>query len=294
MRIFYRLLLQGLLAFVVGWLSCCTKEAANNQVEDSTYVGTPSCSACHQQEFQDWKGSHHDLAMQVANDSTVLGDFNNVVFSSKGITSRFFRKGSTYIVHTEGSSGEMEDFEIAYTFGVFPLQQYLVKFPGGRLQALHLAWDSRLGKWFDLQPKQRHRPDDWMHWTNGSMTWNNMCADCHSTNLQKQYDPVKDTYNTTWSILDVSCEACHGPGSAHIEYVKSKPYLKGKRTSGSYLFQTSDLDNTQQVEGCARCHSLRSNQSLAYSHTGTYMDHYVPEIELPQLQVFVNNTQRAC
>lgn len=283
MRIFYRTSFHSLLIFIVGWLSCCTHASTNTPIEDSSYVGTQSCSACHQQEFQDWNGSHHDLAMQEANDSTVLGDFNNVVFSNKGITSRFFRKGSAFIVHTEGPTGAMEDFEIAYTFGVFPLQQYLVKFPGGRFQALHLAWDSRQKKWFDLQPTERHRPDDWMHWTKGSMTWNNMCADCHSTNLQKNYDSASDTYNTNWSIIDVSCEACHGPGSTHVEYVQSKSYLKGKRTTGSYLYQTSNLNNTQQVESCARCHSLRSNQSLAYSHTGTYMDHYVPEIPQPPL-----------
>ncbi len=39
--------------------------------------------------------------------------------------------------------GKPGDFEIAYTFGVRPLQQYLVPFPGGRLQTLGIAWDSR-------------------------------------------------------------------------------------------------------------------------------------------------------
>ncbi len=280
MRFLYLVFSIGLLLYVSDLLWSCSENTLPAGAE-AAYVGEPSCGACHQKEAEDWRGSHHDLAMQEVSDSTVLGDFSGVELRSKGITSRFFRKGNRFIVHTEGAEGAMQDFEIAYVFGVFPLQQYLVRFPGGRLQALHLAWDSRDGKWFDLQPKNRFRPDDWMHWTKGSMTWNNMCADCHSTNLQKNYDPETDTYQTTWSILDVSCEACHGPGSRHLEYVGSAGYKKGKRVQGSFLHLTPALDHKQQVDQCARCHSLRSNQSLAYDHSGVYADHYGVEVPKP-------------
>ena len=282
MKFLYLLFSIGLLLYVSDLFWACSEKVVPDGAE-ATYVGEASCSSCHQQEAKDWRGSHHDLAMQEVSDSTVLGDFSGAELLSKGIRSRFFKKGNRFIVHTEGPEGTLQDFEIAYVFGVFPLQQYLVRFPGGRLQALHLAWDSRDGKWFDLQPKNRFRPDDWMHWTKGSMTWNNMCADCHSTNLQKNYDPETDTYQTTWAILDVSCEACHGPGSRHLEYVRSSDYQKGRKVQGSFLHLTPALDNKQQVDQCARCHSLRSNQSLAYEHNGVYADHYGVEIPKPNL-----------
>ncbi len=37
------------------------------------YVGVKNCVQCHQQQVDDWRGSHHDLAMQHANDKSVLG-----------------------------------------------------------------------------------------------------------------------------------------------------------------------------------------------------------------------------
>jgi hypothetical protein len=42
-----------------------------------------------------------------------------------------------------GPNGKLGVFEVKYTFGVYPLQQYLIEFPDGRLQVLSIAWDSR-------------------------------------------------------------------------------------------------------------------------------------------------------
>ncbi|MBK8653773.1 MAG: ammonia-forming cytochrome c nitrite reductase subunit c552 [Haliscomenobacter sp.] len=279
------LLLGGTALYTAQFFWACSpgNGFAETASSGGEYLGETACRSCHEPEFKDWLGSHHDHAMEEATDSTVLGDFNGVSFSSKGIVSQFFRRDGRFMVRTEGPNGGMEDFEISYTFGFFPLQQYLIQFPGGRYQCLPLAWDSREGKWFDLQPVEKFRTDDWMHWTKGSMTWNSMCADCHSTNLQKNYDPVADSYQTTWSVIDVSCEACHGPGSAHVAYVNSKAYKKGRRAPGSFTYLTANLDNRAQMDQCARCHSLRSQQSAAYDHSGHFMDHYLPEVPRPGL-----------
>ena len=131
--------------------------------------------------------------MDVASEETVLGDFNDAEFTLHGITSRFYKKDGKFFVHTNGPGGEMGDFEITHTFGWFPLQQYLIPFPGGRLQTLHIAWDSRDNKWFRVPPEGPVDPDDWLYWTNAAQNWNGMCAQCHSTNLQKNYDPVTDS-----------------------------------------------------------------------------------------------------
>jgi hypothetical protein len=104
-----------------------------------TFVGREQCIDCHTEAYESWLGSHHDDAMDVANEGTVLGDFNDAEFEYGGVTSRFYRKDDKYFVRTEGPGGEMAEFEIQYTFGVEPLQQYLVPFPGGRLQALSTA-----------------------------------------------------------------------------------------------------------------------------------------------------------
>ena len=97
------------------------------------FVGGQKCAECHKSEYDKWRGSHHDLAMDEANDATVLGNFDDGVFERFGVISRFYRKDGRFFVHTRGPGGKMGDFEVVYTFGVYPLQQYLVPFPGGRL-----------------------------------------------------------------------------------------------------------------------------------------------------------------
>ena len=160
--------------------------------ETATYVGLDKCRVCHAKEGELWQGSHHDFAMQLANDKTVLGDFNNKKFPNHGVTSTFFRRDGKFFVNTDGADGKLHDFEIKYTFGVFPLQQYLIAFPGGQLQALSIAWDNRPAaqggqRWYHLYPNETITHTDELHWTGLNQNWNYMCADCHSTNLLVAY-----------------------------------------------------------------------------------------------------------
>jgi hypothetical protein len=185
------------------------------------FVGSAGCATCHEREDTLWRGSHHQLAMQPAATSSVLGDFNNASFSNDGITSTFFRRNLKFMVRTDGADGALHDYEIKYTFGVYPLQQYLIAMPSGRLQALGIAWDSRPGerggqRWFFLYPNQKIPPSNPLHWTSIDQTWNYMCADCHSTNVRKNYQLRTLTYATKYAEIDIGCEACHGPGSNHV------------------------------------------------------------------------------
>ncbi len=181
-----------------------------------------------------------------------------LVFEHHGVTSRFYRKDGKYFVETEGPGGAMDDFEIAYTFGVEPLQQYLIPFPNGRLQSLTIAWDVERGRWFHLYPDQDIPPDDWLHWTRNAQNWNGMCAECHSTNLKKGYDYQTQSFDTTWSEIDVSCEACHGPGSRHVEWAELPPMARPDVENYDLVIQTGGITSRQQVELCAPCHSRRT------------------------------------
>jgi hypothetical protein len=117
-------------------------------------------------------------------------------FENYGITTRFFRENEKYLVETENQSGEMEVFEVAYTFGWEPLQQYLVKFPDGRMQVLPTCWDVEKKEWYHLYPDERIAPDDPLFWTRSMQNWDHMCADCHSTNLRKEFDDSSQTFST--------------------------------------------------------------------------------------------------
>jgi tetratricopeptide (TPR) repeat protein len=243
-----------------------------------TFVGRETCVDCHEKAAEAWMNSDHDRAMAVASDSTVRGDFDDAVFEDRGITSRFYRRDGKFYVFTQGPGGEMGEFEITHTFGWEPLQQYLVPFPGGRLQALSIAWDTERGRWFHLYPNQVIPPGDWLHWTRNAQNWNGMCAECHSTNLIKGYDAESKTFSTTWSEIDVSCEACHGPGSRHVEWAELPPMARPERENYELVIRTSGITNRQQVELCAPCHSRRTELG-DYDHTHPeLLDNVLPAV----------------
>ncbi|MEE8297164.1 MAG: tetratricopeptide repeat protein [Hyphomicrobium sp.] len=272
-------------------------------IESARYVGRSACASCHAEQLEEWSGSHHDLSMQRATAQTVLGNFDNAEFSYFGVTSTFFRRGDAFMARTEGPDGQLRDYQVRYTFGVSPLQQYLVEFPGGRLQALPIAWDARPKeqggqRWFHLYPGERIGPNNELHWTGLNQNWNYMCAECHSTNLEKGYDPATRTFATTWSEIDVSCEACHGPSSKHLTWARREsgwealdpgkglalvlderkgiewPLDPETGTASRSRARESD----REIEMCARCHSLRSTISPRYVHGEPLLDHYRPRL----------------
>ncbi len=227
--------------------------------QGSTFVGSKKCMDCHKKEYDKWLNSHHDLAMDVANEKTVLGNFDNAVFEYFGVMSRFYRKDGRFFVHTQGPDGKMGEFEIEYTFGVDPLQQYLIPFPGGRLQCLPIAWDVKQKKWYHLYPDEPIDPGDWLYWTNAGQNWNGMCAECHSTDLKKNYNSINNSYQTTWSDIDVGCEACHGPGSRHVEWAELPDMARPQSIENYELaVKTSQISSRELVELCAPCHSRRA------------------------------------
>ena len=198
-----------------------TAAAGPAQAVARDHVGAAACRECHAAEYEAWSHSHHRQAMQVADAKTVLGDFRNAKFSYAGTTSTFSTRDGKFYVRTDGPDGKLADFEIRYTFGVSPLQQYLIELPGGKLQALGIAWDTRPKasggqRWFHLYPGQNLRAGDPLHWTGVNQNWNFMCAECHSTRLRKNFDAESGTFGTTWAEINVACEACHGPGADHV------------------------------------------------------------------------------
>ncbi len=267
------------------------------------HVGDQPCKACHLKEHQQWQGSHHDLAMQEANAQTVLGDFNQAKFTKQGITSTFFMRNGRFMVNTDSPDNSLQDYEISYTFGVYPLQQHMVKFPQGKIQVLDIAWDSRTKenggqRWFSLHPNETIKADDVLHWTGPNLNWNYMCADCHSTNLKKNYNPAKQTYKTQWDVINVSCEACHGPASEHITWAHSSEKPKGMQNKGLTIDLSAATINHWQinaktkkpellndaragnakVEMCARCHSRRSQLDDNFVPGDNFRDHYLPSL----------------
>ncbi len=271
---------------------------ANGSVASSPFVGVDVCANCHLEQYDQWQNSHHDLAMQKASANTVLGNFENQSFSYFGTTSTFFKEDSKYFVETDGPEGKLETFEIEYTFGVYPLQQYLVEFSDGRLQSLSIAWDSRSEeeggqRWFHLYPEYQIKHTDPLHWTGLNQNWNFMCAECHSTNLTKNFDAKTNRYQTSWSEINVACEACHGPGKKHVAWAqlsgedrqsKDNGLQVDLRNSAAWILNTGtdvasrspESVSTDEVETCALCHSRRAAHQEPYTHGKKLLHSHLP------------------
>lgn len=276
------------LALAISCISLMPARAHAQTDNAAKYVGTDVCSGCHQAQAQQWKTSHHAMAMQKATPATVLGDFSGVSVENFGVVSTFSRVGDKFMVRTDGPDGALHDYEITHTFGVDPLQQYLIAFPDGRYQMLGLAWDTRPKnkggqRWFHLYPDEKLQPGSLLHWTGRDQTWNYMCADCHTTDLKKHYDLSANTYATTWASLGVTCESCHGPGSRHVALAKSglsaesvdkssafnkartglEAWLKAtdagvwKMNPATGTAQRTEPLASTQIDTCATCHSRR-------------------------------------
>lgn len=273
-------------------MTACSSFGA--QTEEPGYVGSRVCDECHQTEYAAWKSSHHDLAMAEASEETVLGNFADAELTAHGVTSTFFRRDGGWYVRTDGPDGELQDYRIAYTFGWYPLQQYLIEFPRGHVQSLGLAWDSRPQdqggqRWFHLYPDEDGvARGDPLHWTSRDQTWNYQCAECHSTELRKHYDLESDTFATSWAEINVACEACHGRGAGHVEQARSvaagdaSAWAADKglavdladRDGGvwsqnpetGFPHRSVPRSNRTKIEVCARCHSRRGQIHDQYEH----------------------------
>jgi tetratricopeptide (TPR) repeat protein len=245
------------------------------------FVGSTACRDCHTKEYDAWKGSNHALAMLAPRQDTVRGDFNDTVFKDGDRTWEFLRKGEKYFVRTDDLAGGPSEFEIAYTFGWFPLQQYLVPFPGGRMQCLSVAWDAREKRWFTLYPGTRVLPGDWLHWTRSAMNWNTMCSQCHSTGVQKRYDPEKDEFRTTWAEISVGCEACHGPGSQHVDWGRKPAMGRPQLPNAALTVGTAAMPQRDLVNLCAPCHLRRSELKDMGNPASELLDSYLPTLLTP-------------
>jgi predicted CXXCH cytochrome family protein len=219
--------------------------------------------------------------MELASEESVLGDFDDTSFERLGVTTRFFRRDGKFYVNTEGPDGEHHDYEVKYTFGVEPLQQYMVEFPKGRVQVLRVSWDTHNKRWFEVTPpdapNERLTPTDPLHWTGVAQNWNTTCAECHSTNLQKNFDVATDTFHTTYTDIDVSCEECHGPGSVHVALARRWSPL-WDRNVGYGLANLKSPDTKVQIETCAKCHSRRHMIHADFRPGRPLLDYFEPAL----------------
>ncbi len=276
----------------IPWLTLALFSHAALADDRAGFVGSESCSGCHTEIDSTWRQSDHHKAMLLPSETSVLGDFGDVTVEFHGIETRLFRADGRYKIATAGSDGKPAEFDIAYTFGHYPVQQYLVDIGNGHLQALNVAWDSRPAaqggqRWYHLQPDENITHEHPFFWTGHFQNANSRCIECHATDVKKSYSPENQTYATSWSEIGVGCESCHGPGSRHVGLAeageltdaetgfarRSRQRLNWAYLEGADIASPSGTRDDSFIDTCGGCHSRRG--SLGDVETGAaYHDQY--------------------
>lgn len=262
-----------------------------------------SCAECHPATVKAWHGSHHARAMQHASPATILGAFDGQVLTHAGERTLMARRGDRFLatISNPGSKAAAQQYEVLYTFGIAPLQQYIVETRPGRLQALPWAWDARPeaqggGRWYHLYDGDSVPPGDRLHWKSPLQNWNGMCADCHSTGLARNYNVSRDHFATTAASVNISCASCHGDGADHLLAVTQEPRLPSsgfdniihfadsatsrfERTAGEATVSNKSAPHAgREIEVCAACHSRRTPLTKHIDPATPFLDQFAPDL----------------
>jgi len=229
--------------------------AADDAAAEPVYIGSEACTDCHEAAAEAWAGSHHALAWTRPSPRTVRADFDGTRFEGTGMTVAFRREAEAYLAEVTESDGRTTEYRVHSVVGVEPLQQYLLETDPGRLQSFDVVWDTAQERWFHLYPEEPLPPGDGLHWTGPYKTWNGRCASCHATGYEKAYDPATRRYASTEAEIGVGCEACHGPGSAHVAWAEHGTAPPEGLTPAGL---TADTEAPKAwLDICAGCHSRR-------------------------------------
>ncbi|HEY3256920.1 MAG TPA: cytochrome c3 family protein, partial [Polyangiaceae bacterium] len=259
------------------------------------FVGSAACAACHQAQSQAYLGSHHEKALVTPGAEMAKARFDGSHFSSKlGGTTKFSLMDGTPVVNTPVAGGKTATFPIRYVSGVWPLEQYVVATERGKLQSLGVVWDSRTtaeggAKWFHVYGPDGIAPSDTLFFTASAQSWNHVCADCHSTLVERRYDPAADSFDTRWAELSVGCEACHGPGVEHVRTAKAGkavPFAVQLKASAPWTPSATGSPSPRsqdgiEVEVCAPCHSRRTPLKEGFLASDPFLDSFEPDLLRP-------------
>jgi predicted CXXCH cytochrome family protein len=245
-----------------------TPNPRNEAAIFAQYAGSASCQDCHAEEFKQWHGSNHQRAERPINPAEDDAAFEPPRTLQRGAQRSLISvSNSVPQVQTLGLSGKSETHPLSRVIGNDPLRQFLVAGSGGRYQALDAAYDPHSNQWFNVFGTEDRHPGEWGHWTGRGMNWNYMCANCHNTRLQRNYDEPTDTYHTTMAEMSVGCEACHGPLKAHGEWQKQYGNTGKKDTT---LVKQS---KAQIVDTCGYCHARRTELTADFKPGENFFNH---------------------
>jgi predicted CXXCH cytochrome family protein len=196
-------------------------------------------------------------------EARVLGDFSpGATLRTADRSYSMEARGGRYAISISRGGGSPEKFTVDYTLGARRFQGYLSKLPDGRIYVLPVFWHQESKRWLDYK-EITPIPKDTAH--DLRQIWNVTCVNCHATNLARNYDQSTNTFATTWTEMGIGCEACHGPGRAHIDDPEHLNVFSMKKVPPRQLF-----------DACAYCHGNKNNVFFGFKPGDRYDDYAQP------------------
>ena len=255
---------------------------------DRGYVTSETCRECHADQHASWHRTYHRTMTQLATPENVLAPFDGTTLEIDGQSCRVFRRGDAFWVEMDDPEWEQMIFldardtrdlrdrpraqaRIVMTTGSHHFQAYWIRSEYGR-ELWQFPWR------YDLREKQWvHRRDVFLgppQWRPGMhfKVWNDNCIFCHSTGGQPGLDgDTNYLEHTTVAELGIACEACHGPGEAHVRLHQSSKN-KGVSTVAAEqdtIVNPAKLDHERASEVCGSCHANFVHDSPELMATGS-------------------------
>ncbi|MBK7080531.1 MAG: hypothetical protein IPO82_04850 [Betaproteobacteria bacterium] len=229
----------GMAAAAVALLGACTSDPAMS-LKKAEFVGSEKCGACHTDEYKTWKDTYHNKMVRSTRDGLLKDARDNWAKDSKG------NAGPTK-ANITGTPARLEDVE--YVIGSKWKQRFLVKNPNtGNHQFLDKQWNRVSNAWEGYGQKN---------------DWETQCATCHATGYRiTSYDPKNTAaMKTTMSEHNTGCEACHGPGSTHVQSHKKAD-----------IFNPKNASKAEADKVCGYCH-LRGENDQWLTAQGNHSEH---------------------
>ncbi len=211
--------------------------------------------------------------IQPATATSVLGDFLQTKVTLRNQPYGLRAKDGAYYVTESYLTGKPVEHRIDYTLGSRRIQHYLTTLPDGRIIVLPPSWDVMRKQWF-------HNFDVGDPDESGEVEvqlWNKQCFGCHVSQEEKNFNPAKAEYKTSWNDFGTNCERCHGAGAEHIAL-----YSKTKSSADSKIVVQTRLDPAKNSMVCGQCHSFRDIYVPNFQAGDNYYDHFVPILEYNQ------------
>ncbi|MHC5113173.1 MAG: multiheme c-type cytochrome [Planctomycetota bacterium] len=266
------LVLTGGLLLVLGAAAVAlTRYESYASVYDATYVGSAKCGECHTQVYADWEISPHALMVREPSVTSVVGDFDDHRWTLPGdaepVAHMYTEGDAHYMALRNPQTGAMDPFLIDRVVGYQYRQVYLHREPDGVLRRLPIQWSVERRAFFpywNFQEGSRPSAADFRaQMRSQNSAWNLFCARCHVTRLEiHDFSRDHQSARTTWAEDGIGCEACHGPGSQHVNYFEGNYVNRFAAFANSkvrgepvaYIATGPKMDRGRDMSVCARCH----------------------------------------